>query len=979
MSIMKQFRLILLFCVSCLHLSAKVQVTSPALTEDLVEYFKNYVYRFHTTLEKTRIDSVKIDDQQHVVHLYVNASLAMQPFTPELVDEIYANVRARLAVPFNSYGLVVYSTEYPIESLVPVDLQKQPDPTKKWGKIEYDGNPWVKPLSLPYTISKGLYGRHICAWASHGIYYNQAKVQWMWQRPHLYCTTEDLFTQTFAIPYLYPMLENAGAIVYTPRERDWQKKEVIVDNDTPHTSGEYSEIDGKHNWKTLESGFANTLTYLTDSLNPFVQGTCRMVKAQSSNRQVSSITWLPVIPEEGDYAVYVSYKTTTNSVSDAKYTVRHQGIATRFSVNQTMGGGIWVYLGHFHFSAGQNADNCVILTNQSDDPGIVTADAVRFGGGMSNVLRSDTLGNNLMGSGLPRFLEGARYSAQWSGLPYKVYSAFELKDDYSDDIRVRPLACNYVANGSIYHPGDSGLCVPIEMSLAIHSDAGVTKDMSHIGTLGVYTSQVNNTETIERSTSAGLSRLTSRDLLDMIITQLNHDITKQYGYWNRRSMWDKNYGETRVPYVPSIILEMLSHQNFSDMVRGHDPWFKFVFSRAIYKGILRYISATHGCPTIVQPLPVHGLAAQVDAVTHQAVLSWSPTPDELEPSALPSSYVVYTAVGDNGYDNGTLVSSGTSLSIPLEEGMLYRFRVAALNEGGRSFLSEEVCASYGGETAPRLLLVNGFQRVAGPQVVNTEEMCGFDMLSDPGVADVKTPGYCGYQQYFLRNGLGKESSTGTGYSGSELEGLVLAGNTHDFTTAHARDFMTAGKYTVASCTSDALTLPMAQQYQMMDLVMGAQRQDGYSSKIYKTFTQPIQEVLSSYTQSGGSVLVSGSYIASDMQNDMERNFTQNTLKYQFQSSESVDTLLQVQGMNMECSLFNLPNEQHYWIRRSDILQPTSNAFPVMVYTGNGLCAAVAYQGNDYHSMAFGFPLECIQDEASRRAIMAACLQFLLTK
>ena len=126
--------------------------------------------------------------------------------------------------------------------------------------------------------------------------------------------------------------------------------------------------------------------------------------------------------------------------------------------------------------------------------------------------------------------------------------------------------------------------------------------------------------------------------------------------------------------------------------------------------------------------------------------------------------------------------------------------------------------------------------------------------------------------------------------------------------------MTAGKYTVASCTSDALTLPMAQQYQMMDLVMGAQRQDGYSSKIYKTFTQPIQEVLSSYTQSGGSVLVSGSYIASDMQNDMERNFTQNTLKYQFQSSESVDTLLQVQGMNMECSLFNLPNERTF--RRS---------------------------------------------------------------
>lgn len=971
---MRRLLLFLLLSLPCLQLAAKAQDTDPVVTEELVEYFKNYVYRFHTTLEKTKIDSVKVDEQQRVVHLYVNPSLAMQPFTPELVDEIYSNVRARLAVPYRSYGLVVYSTEHPIQSLVPIDLQKQPEPLRKWGDIEYDGNPWVKPLSLPYSIPKGLFGRHICAWASHGIYYNQDRAEWMWQRPHLYCTTEDLFTQTFAIPYLYPMLENAGAVVYTPRERDWQKKEVIVDNDTPHISGEYSELDGKHDWKDAGPGFANTLQFLTDSLNPFVQGTCRMVKAQNSNRQVSSITWLPVIPEEGDYAVYVSYKTTTNSVTDAKYTVRHQGIATRFSVNQTMGGGIWVYLGHFHFSAGQSADNCVILTNQSDDPGVVTADAVRFGGGMSNVLRSDTLGNNLMGSGLPRFLEGARYSAQWSGIPYKVYSAFELKDDYSDDIRVRPTACNYVANGSVYHPGDSGLCVPIEMSLAIHSDAGVTKDMSHIGTLGVYTSHAN-----EGFTSAGLSRLTSRDLLDMIISQLNSDLTKQYGYWNRRSMWDKNYGETREPHVPGIILEMLSHQNFSDMVRGHDPYFKFIFSRAIYKGILRYISAMHGCPTVVQPLPVQGLSVQVDATSHQAILSWSPTPDPLEPTADPTSYVVYTAAGGSGYDNGKLVSSGTTFSLPLEEGVLYRFRVAALNDGGRSFLSEEVCASYGGETAPRLLLVDGFQRVAGPQVVNTEEMCGFDLNSDAGVADVRTPGYCGYQQYFLRNGLGKESSKGTGYSGNELEGLVLAGNTHDFSTAHARDIMSAGSFTIASCTSDALTLPIAQQYQMLDLIMGAQKQDGYSSKSYKTFSPSLQQVLASYTQAGGSVLVSGSYIASDMQQPEEQNFTQQVLKYQLQFNESLDTVLNVQGMNTECRLYSLPNEQHYWIRRTDVLQPVSDAFPAMVYTGNGLCAATAYQGNDYHAMAFGFPLECIQDEASRRAIIAASLQFLLVK
>ena len=56
------------------------------------------------------------------------------------------------------------------------------------------------------------------------------------QRPRLFCTTEDLFTQSFILPYVIPMLENAGANVYTPRERDTQKNEVIVDNDTRNGS-----------------------------------------------------------------------------------------------------------------------------------------------------------------------------------------------------------------------------------------------------------------------------------------------------------------------------------------------------------------------------------------------------------------------------------------------------------------------------------------------------------------------------------------------------------------------------------------------------------------------------------------------------------------------------------------------------------------------------------------------------------------------
>ena len=52
-----------------------------------------------------------------------------------------------------------------------------------------------------------------------------------------------LFTQTIVVPYLIPMLEKAGANVFTPRERDWQCNEVIVDNDDKYKYPYYVEVN----------------------------------------------------------------------------------------------------------------------------------------------------------------------------------------------------------------------------------------------------------------------------------------------------------------------------------------------------------------------------------------------------------------------------------------------------------------------------------------------------------------------------------------------------------------------------------------------------------------------------------------------------------------------------------------------------------------------------------------------------------------
>ena len=78
-------------------------------------------------------------------------------------------------------------------------------------------------------------------------------------------------------------------------------------------------------------------------------------------------------------------------------------------------------------------------------------------------------------SRLPRQLEGARYTAQWSGIPDTLYRNNPEGSDYNDDIRVRPLWLNHLSGGSVYHPNGSGSGVPFELSFALHTDAGYLK------------------------------------------------------------------------------------------------------------------------------------------------------------------------------------------------------------------------------------------------------------------------------------------------------------------------------------------------------------------------------------------------------------------------------------------------------------------------------------------------------------------------
>lgn len=939
------------------------------LEETVYAYFQSYKITGYVPSNAMRADSVNVNDSLHTVTVYVNEAFSSQPFTPQNVKNIYTRLQHILPTPYNAYRLTILSKQLqPIEDLIPNILREDnEDKSRLWGDIDYNGYPWVRNTSLPYQVKSGLQGRHLFIWPSHGRYFKGNS--WHWQRPYLYCTTEDIFTQSFVFPYLFPMLEKAGAIVCSPRERDYQTCEAVIDNDFPNRQGLYTEIgqdDAVWSGSNEGDGFAPSDSLLCDSMMPFRMGTWRSIRTVNRHSRLATATWQPDIPQSGRYAVYVSYATRPNSIPDAHYTVFHRGGRTTFQVNQQMGGGTWLYLGTFEFDKGNNPNGRVVLSNQSNYRGVITADAVRFGGGMGQTERGE-----IGASGLPRFLEAARYYTQWAGVPDSLYNTSNSENDYNDDLRCRSNMLNWLAAGSCYLPNRVGGRVPFELALALHSDAGIRYDGNIYGTLGISTTLDGEGNDHYLS---GLSRRASSDFAAMLLNAIVTDLSSIFHIqWTQRELWDRNYAETRMPAVPSAILEMLSHQNFADMKMGHDPHFKFALARSIYKTILRFVNHEHGVKKIVvQPLPPTSFSALLTDDGTNVCLSWKPQIDSLETSAIPSGYILYTRYLGEDFDNGQAIGNVTSLTLPLKQGVQVAFRITAVNEGGESFPSETLSVFSAGKKSKQVLIVNGFTRLSGPAWVEQGDSLGFDLDKDIGVPYLSTTAFSGRQTDFVNRE--KENN-----SGRELIGQEITGNTFDYPSVHGAAIATVNGWSYSSTSLDAFSQVdfQTKNYQVIDYIAGLQSDKVYNLRSYEVFPKTICNKLRNYLQSGGSLFVSGSFIGSDnCVKEEKKRFIEDVLHYSYDGTARYDSTDCVKGLNINMEIYRIPCREHYALQAPDALWPVgNNAFSAFAY-GGGQCAGVAYQGTNYRTIATGFPFECIKDQFKRNQAMKAILQFL---
>ncbi|MBN2092581.1 fibronectin type III domain-containing protein [candidate division KSB1 bacterium] len=942
-----------------------------------------------------KIDTLLLDKTSRKVTVHLSQALANIPFREKNTTAIYESIRKNLGGKYKDYDLKIFTRKQAIEDLIPnyyrSDTTKY-DRTRMPRKDERSAA-LVRQLNRPWQPTQGLQNRNIALWHSHGWYYEPKLNRWEWQRARIFQVVEDLYTMSYTVPYLAPMLENAGALVYFPRERDIQSHEVIIDNDNSYPDALYSELawDEKA-WQDGEAaGFGIGQPPYHTGENPFQQGTYRKILSDAKGN--AQVEWIPTIPETGDYAVYISFSASSQNVTDAHYSVHHAGGTTSFSINQQIGGSTWIYLGKFKFQAGQHPETGkVVLTNQSPEANKwVTADAVRFGGGMGNIVRHDQT------SGRPRFVEGARYYLQYAGMPDSlVYDFTPQEDDYKDDYQSRGEWANYL-KGAPFGPNKNrkipGLGIPIDLSMAFHTDAGYTRNDTVIGTLMIFSTQGADTTTFFPD---GMSRLANRDFGDILQTQLVEDIQTKYDpVWRRRYLWDRPYSEAFRPNMPAALLELLSHQNFLDMKFGLDPRFRFDVSRSIYKAMLKFIATQYQFEYVIQPLPVSHFQASFSG-EKQVMLKWQPVLDPLEKSAIPEKYIIYTRIDSNDFDAGVLVDKPEIVINALKPGIIYSYKVTAVNAGGESFPSEILAVCWQNTTRPPVLIVNGFDRIAPPATLECDSLLGFVDSWDQGVPDRYDLCYIGSQYNFnSKSNWLDDDAPGHGASWGNFETQIIPGNSFDFPYLHGKSIHAAG-FSFISTSDEAVWDKQIDilQFRLIDLILGEEKLTNWpkpvAEKQFEAFPKKLQSQLSSFVTNGGNLFISGAYIGTDL---FDRNpvdsvnirFAKKTLGFRWRTNYAVQT-----GGLWSCDSTLLPfgnslkfnTNYHpgiYAVEAPDAIEPADRfSRTVLRYSESNMSAGVAYQG-PYRGVCFGFPFETILGQKKRDEVMKGILNFLSSK
>ncbi len=555
------------------------------------------------------------------------------------------------------------------EGFIPFEKSINEDPAEdisgeKSGTNQRGANPQFGQ-GLP---TGSLSGKTVWLSPGHGWLWNTNTNSFLTQRGNTNDMVEDFGSIDNVNQQFIQYLRNAGANVWSVREKDSNPNEVIVDND-----------DGA-------PGYTTTGAWSTSSSTGYNGGTYEFVF--SAPTTTATAIYTPSIPKEGWYWISVFYREGGNRSVDTQYEVNHAGGSTIVSINQEVHGLTWVHLGQFYFDQG-TAGN-VSLLNQSSDPAgsqAIIADAVRFGGGTGQL--NDCAYPSSPPSNHDRADESARQYARFQGYP-----------TCESDVVTRPHYAEWeLAKGTTTEQNNA-------VYVSLHSNA------FNGSARGTVTYMYNGTST---PNSSLLRNLLQQELIDAIHSCWDAG-------WQDRGVNSANFGEVReLTTMPGALVELAFHDNIDDAAALTNPYFRDLAARAMYKAILKFFNQRDGSPVTMTPdSPTHTMA--FNSGNGSITLEWdAPIVDCFSGDAA-TGYQVYMGTHGYGFEDGIAVSGTSYTFTGLNPNTTYYFQVSSTNAGGESFPTATVAARTPNACFEvPLLIVDGFDRLDRSANVNRYE------------------------------------------------------------------------------------------------------------------------------------------------------------------------------------------------------------------------------------------------------------------
>ncbi len=566
-------------------------------------------------------------------------------------------------------------------------------PVKEWETPTPKTTPLVQRIrhhfKMGHPFANGiLAGKTVYVSPGHGWTWTRVSGSYIWttQRGWSYAIVEDLANAESVDQFLIPCLQSAGAYVVPVRESDLNTNMVIVDNDDSGSErGVYREEgDSSLIFTSQQSTYGYQATY-THNEEPFRQGTNRLIKTSST--ETARAIWVPNVPADGYYNVYVSYSAWSTRAPDAHYIVRTPGGETHFRVDQRRHGRTWVLLGRFWFDKGQNEDKgAVILANDSSQASAdveVSADAVRLGGGMGLSLRNGST------SGHPRWEESCVTHAQFMGAPTSVYGSSSSGD------RTKDIGCRSRFAAWDHESGEDAVYV------AWHTNSGGGRGTStyiygHNPPDGSY-----NPDAVPGSDQLAFA------IQDHMVAAFREYTESN---WRDRGVFSAYFGELNPNNngeTPSALVEVLFHDSRSDTDWYKIPFIRYMAARQVCYAVIDYFAQKDGKSIVYPPEPPVSVAA-FNAGPGRVTVSWQPPPDMPELGDPADGYMVYMGPNAHSFDEGTYVEGTTYTLDNVPAGSLLFFKVTAVNAGGESVSSSPVAVYTSRAGKAQVLLVDAF-------------------------------------------------------------------------------------------------------------------------------------------------------------------------------------------------------------------------------------------------------------------------------